>query len=130
MRWLATEFSKRSGDEVVILGNVGAALDFFASFLGNAKKKKLTKKAISNHQLPPPPPPKPPPENPPPPLPEEEPGGVAEVEIAELKELAKPELNAPKEFALKDEPLYQLIFAVWPCSRKRAKAAANFFDHC
>jgi len=44
LRWLATEFSKRSGDEVVILGNVGAALDFFASFLGNAKKKKYVKK--------------------------------------------------------------------------------------
>jgi len=48
LRWLAAEFSKRSGDEVVILGIVGAALDLFGTFYGNGKKYKNNFIAVSN----------------------------------------------------------------------------------
>ena len=47
-------------------------------------------RARPGYQPPPPPPPPPPPENPPPPPPDDDPGGVTELDIAELRPLDRP----------------------------------------
>jgi hypothetical protein len=70
------------------------------------EESTTNRRVVCSYQPPPPPPPPPPPEKPPPLLPDEDPGGVTDELIAELRPLERPAVVALIS-KLFQEPLYQ-----------------------
>ena len=79
---------------------------YFLQVANSCEESTTIRRAVCSYQPPPPPPPPPPPEKPPPLLPDEDPGGVTDELIAELKPL---ERSAVVDLISKlfQEPLYQ-----------------------